>query len=114
MYNEEVDLSLRLRRVGWETHYAPVGAVVHVGGASTSQQRAAMVEQYVRSTGMLYARNFSRLQRAELRAILTGVLTARSLRDHLRLVVTRSDVRRDELQAQLAGWRSARALLRHV
>lgn len=112
MYNEEVDLCLRLRQAGWEVHYAPVAAVAHVGGASTSQQRAAMAAQYVRSTVALYRRHFSRSQRAQLRVVLVTVLAARSARDRIRLLATTDPTRRRALQTELAAWRSARAALR--
>jgi GT2 family glycosyltransferase len=112
MYNEEVDLCLRLRQAGWEVHYAPVATVAHVGRASTSQERAAMAEQYVRSTAALYRRHFSRSEQAQLRAILVTVLAARSARDRLRLLLTMDRTRRRALQAELEAWRSARAALR--
>lgn len=34
LYSEEEDLSLRLKRAGWETHYHPPARVQHLGGAS--------------------------------------------------------------------------------
>jgi GT2 family glycosyltransferase len=114
MYNEEVDLCLRLRYAGWEVHYAPVATVAHVGAASTSQERAAMAAQYVRSTAALYRRHFSRNEQAQLRAILVTVLAARSARDRLRLLLTMDRTRRRGLQAELEAWRSARAALRGV
>ena len=112
MYNEEVDLCLRLRQAGWEVHYAPVATVVHVGAASTSQERAAMAAEYVRSTAALYRRHFSRSEQAQLRGILVTALAARSARDWIRLILTMDPTRRRILQAELAAWRSARAALR--
>lgn len=114
MYNEEVDLCVRLWRAGWEVHYAPVTPVVHVGGASTSQHRAAMVEQYVRSTLALYRRHFSPKQQVQLIAILAAALLARSARDRARLLCTIDRERRRVLRLELEGWRSARAALRGV
>lgn len=35
MYAEEVDLCYRARQAGFEVHYAPVGEIVHLGGASS-------------------------------------------------------------------------------
>ena len=114
MYNEEVDLCLRLRRAGWEVHYAPAATVVHFGGASTSLQRAAMVQQYVRSTAALYRRHFSRTEQAQLKAILGAALTARSVRERARLLITFDRARRRAVRSELEAWRSARAALRGV
>src|SRR5215213_5032537 len=36
LYNEEVDLCVRLTRGGWDVVYAPIATVEHVGGASTA------------------------------------------------------------------------------
>jgi N-acetylglucosaminyl-diphospho-decaprenol L-rhamnosyltransferase len=47
MYYEEVDLSYRLSRAGWGTHFTPAAEVTHVAGASTSQQRGAMYAQQI-------------------------------------------------------------------
>jgi GT2 family glycosyltransferase len=35
MYSEEVDLCYRAAQAGFEVHYAPVGEIVHLGGASS-------------------------------------------------------------------------------
>ena len=42
MYCEEMDWQQRLARTGWEVYCVPAARVVHHGGASTSQFRAAM------------------------------------------------------------------------
>src|SRR5205807_4308376 len=42
MYWEEVDLCRRLEREGFETHFAPVTTVVHLGEASTGDRTASM------------------------------------------------------------------------
>jgi N-acetylglucosaminyl-diphospho-decaprenol L-rhamnosyltransferase len=112
MYTEEVDLCLRLRRAGWEIHYAPVATVIHTGGASTSQRRAEMTAQYVRSTAMLYRRHRSRSDYAQFVAIFAAALTARSLRDRARLLLTLDRNRRETLRTQLRAWRAAGAALR--
>jgi N-acetylglucosaminyl-diphospho-decaprenol L-rhamnosyltransferase len=112
MYNEEVDLCLRLRQAGWETHYAPVAAVAHVGGASTSQYRAAMAEQYVLSTARLYSRHASEQQRVRLRRVLVAALVAKRVRDSGRLLVARDAARRRRVRADLDAWRAAHAAVR--
>lgn len=37
MYSEDVDLCLKVRKVGLNTYYVPTAVVVHYGGASSSQ-----------------------------------------------------------------------------
>jgi N-acetylglucosaminyl-diphospho-decaprenol L-rhamnosyltransferase len=114
MYNEEVDLCVRLRKQGWEVHYAPVATVAHVGGASTSQQRAAMAEQYVRSTTAFYRRHFSRTRQMQLKAILGAALATRRVRDRARLLVTYDPIRRRAVRSKLEAWQAAWAALRRV
>jgi GT2 family glycosyltransferase len=111
MYNEEVDLCLRLCRCGWEAHYAPVTTVEHVGGASTSQQRAAMTAQYVRSTLLFARRHLSAAEQRRIRAIFAVALGARAVRDRTHLALVSEGSRRRELEARLDGWQAARAAL---
>jgi GT2 family glycosyltransferase len=111
MYNEEVDLCLRLDRSGWETHYAPVTTVEHVGGASTSQQHAAMTAQYVRSTMLFAGRHLSPTEQRRIRAIFALALAARVARDRARLALVGDGSRRRKLEAELEGWQAARAAL---
>ena len=85
MYAEEVDLSYRLRAAGWETHFTPAAAVMHVGGASTRQRRAAMARQYFRSLMLFYQLHYSRQRQAALAGIIKGVVGLRWLRDRVRL-----------------------------
>jgi N-acetylglucosaminyl-diphospho-decaprenol L-rhamnosyltransferase len=112
MYNEEVDLCLRLHATGWEIWYAPVTTVAHSGGASTSQQRQRMAQEYVRSTTALYRRHFSPTQQAQLRVIFEAALVARLVRDRARLLLTRDSTRRKTLGVELEAWRTARQALR--
>jgi GT2 family glycosyltransferase len=112
MYNEEVDLCLRLARAGWEAHFAPGATVVHVGGASTSQRRAAMAAQYVRSTIALYRRHFSPGELAAVRAIFALTLATRAARDGMGLLLARDPERRRSLQATLRAHVAAGAALR--
>lgn len=49
MYVEEVDWCLRVRSAGWAIWQQPAAVVTHVGGASSSQFRAAMTEALWRS-----------------------------------------------------------------
>lgn len=36
-YGEETDLQVRVREAGWKVRFAPVGEIVHLGGASTER-----------------------------------------------------------------------------
>jgi N-acetylglucosaminyl-diphospho-decaprenol L-rhamnosyltransferase len=107
MYGEEVDLCLRLRRAEWEVHYAPVATVVHVGAASTSQRRAEMAAEYVRSVLMLYRRHKRSRETALARTALGLALSARLVRDSFRLLVAPRRPQRQALAEQVDGWRRA-------
>ena len=111
MYNEEVDLCLRLRRAGWEIHYVPVATVAHAGGASTMQYRPAMAAQYVRSTMRLYTEHFPGPRRTQLRLVLGAALASRLLRDGTRLALTRAPDSRAKLEKEVGVWREALAAL---
>ncbi len=45
MYAEEIDLCRRLQNASWQSGHVAGAAAVHVGGASTGQNRARMIEQ---------------------------------------------------------------------
>jgi len=62
LYHEETDVCLRMRDKGWETHFVPVPPVIHIGEASTGQQRAEMTVQLYRSTVTYYERHYSKLR----------------------------------------------------
>lgn len=49
MFDEEVDLSVRLRRAGWTIEFCPAAVVVHAGGASTETVRDEMESERLRS-----------------------------------------------------------------
>ena len=104
MYNEELDLCLRLRHAGWEIHYAPVATVMHRGASSTTKQRAAMAAEYVHSTMLLYRRHLSRIELAELRLVLALAMLARLVRDHM-LIASASPARRRELVERIDAWK---------
>lgn len=38
-YGEDIEFCHRLRRSGWRVHYAPVGTITHLGGASSDPTR---------------------------------------------------------------------------
>ncbi len=104
MYSEEVDLCYRLHATGWQVHFAPVATVVHVGGASTMQCRAEMEVQVFASTIRFYRRHSSRISRAQVVAIVKGLILARLIRDTLYRCLTREAVTRARLAADMAAW----------
>jgi GT2 family glycosyltransferase len=113
MYGEEIDLCLRLRRAGWEIHYAPVATIVHVGGASTSQRRADMTAQYARSTLLLYRRHRRLWETMLARLVLALALAAKLVRDLLliRMPTRRRHAERVAVTERVDGWRQALAVI---
>jgi GT2 family glycosyltransferase len=109
MYCEEVDFCLRLRQAGWETHFAPVGEIVHVGGASTAQQRAAMAFRALMSTVSLYQRHFPASSAARLRVVMTLSMQAKLLRDRVRLRLAADPQLRERLLEDVHVWRQVLA-----
>jgi GT2 family glycosyltransferase len=81
MYFEETDLCHRLRSVGWQIHFAPVTAIVHTGGASTSQRYAEMQYRLFLSTMLFYRRHYTAWQLRVLRLTMLPIISARLLRD---------------------------------
>lgn len=59
MYYEEVDLCRRASDAGWQVLFEPSGVVMHVGGASTGQQRTIMAIRRFESSLRYYHRYFS-------------------------------------------------------
>jgi GT2 family glycosyltransferase len=70
MYAEEVDLCWRLREAGWETHFAPVATIAHVGGASTAAVREEMERRRVESARRFYRLHYSRGHVLALEALI--------------------------------------------
>ncbi len=59
MYNEDVDLNVRLRRAGWRVVFLPEARITHHLGASSSadwQKRARMVSAYNESRFYYFTR----------------------------------------------------------
>lgn len=54
IFFNDVDLCWRLHRAGWEIWYLPQARVVHHGGASTRQRKAAMIEESHQSLRRFY------------------------------------------------------------
>ena len=105
MYCEEVDLSFRLRARGWRTEYAPVTDVVHIGGASTRQRRAAMQARLQLSVIQFHRRHHRGLRLRLALQLIRGKAAARLIRDGVRRRLTAVPARRAELAEDMAVWR---------
>jgi N-acetylglucosaminyl-diphospho-decaprenol L-rhamnosyltransferase len=77
MYLEDVDLGWRLGRRGWRVVYDPEGAVVHVGGTSTSRRPYRMALEHHRSMWRFSQRRYTGARRAALPAV-GALITARA------------------------------------
>jgi len=106
MYGEEVDLSRRLAAAGFETHYAPVTTVTHVGGASTCRHSVAMRREFVASLRRYLLRHESRLMAIRVLTVLRLITALRLVRDAVRANLTRDEAKRARLHALMAGSRS--------
>jgi GT2 family glycosyltransferase len=105
MYAEEIDLSYRLWEAGWETHFTPNAVVVHVGGASTRQRRAAMARQFFTSLALFYRFHYGPWRQVALTGIIKGVVSLRYLRDTARLRWPRPAGQQAALREDLEAWR---------
>ena len=105
MYSEELDLCYRLRAVGWDVHFTPSATVRHAGGASTVQTRAAMSAQEFSSLGRFYRQHYSPARIVALRVVLTALMSARIVRDAIRLRRTRDTELRRALEEDIDVWR---------
>lgn len=105
MYSEEIDLCYRLRDAGWETHFVPAATVVHLGGASTAQDRTRMAVRALESTADFYRRHYSRRRLRELRLIFGTAMLAKLARDLCRWWVVRERPRRERIAEDIRVWR---------
>lgn len=102
MYYEEVDLSYRLHRAGWETHFAPVTDVMHVGGASTRQDIGRMAAQQMTAAIRFSERYHSRLAVHATALALRFGLRSRVAGDAVRLRFARDPSRQQQLVEDIA------------
>jgi len=105
MYFEEVDLAYRLHLAGWETHFAPVTDVTHLGGASTRQQAGRMLAQQVAAALVYFRRHHSASSAARAAAALRFAMRGRVLADSVRYRLARRSERKRELATRLDNWR---------
>ncbi|MEP6852833.1 MAG: glycosyltransferase family 2 protein [bacterium] len=78
MYFEDTDLGERFGRAGWDNVYVPSATAVHLGGHSTSRNRAAMITEHHRSAYKYLSRRYSGWRLWPLRVVLRVGLGARS------------------------------------
>lgn len=104
MYFEETDLCRRLRACGWTTHFTPTAAIVHLGGASTAQQRQAMEWQLFTSMARYYRCHYSSARLMVFIAIVWGVGLAKLARDGIRLRRARDVGEQTRLREDIATW----------
>jgi hypothetical protein len=105
MYYEEVDLAYRMARAGWETHFAPVADITHLGGASTAQVWAAMRVRHFRSLVQFCARHHTPTAAARTAATLSLMLAGKLAVDATRRHLVRDPARRRELDGRVEHWR---------
>ena len=86
IFFNEVDWCLRCKRAGWKIYFTPNVAIVHHGGASTTQVGAAMAWESRRGLLNFYAKHYRALQYWPLRLLIAAAswphaaLTARKRR----------------------------------
>jgi len=107
MYFEEVDLCRRVTDAGWEVFFDPRAVVMHVGGASTGQQRTVMTIQHFESTMRYYHRYFSGARLALWVAALRVKRVAMLARDSAHLLVERDPSERKRLRDRKLAWTSS-------
>jgi N-acetylglucosaminyl-diphospho-decaprenol L-rhamnosyltransferase len=100
MYQEDLDLALRLRAAGWAAAVAPEAVAVHLGSA-TSQRRS----RWQRRTA-----GWSRGYLLRRYGVMRGAAAPRALLTELIVVAGDAAISRDlaALRGRLAGWRAAR------
>ena len=109
MYFEEVDLCYRLRLCGWDTLFAPVTEVIHIGGASTRQRRSEMLAQYEISLIQFHRRHHRGAALALSLGTVRLLAGARLLRDTIRYRASPDGPRRASLAGDCAAWRKVLA-----
>jgi N-acetylglucosaminyl-diphospho-decaprenol L-rhamnosyltransferase len=110
MYFEDADLCFRLNAAGWQVHFAPVTAVVHVGGASTVQYRADMSVQLFASTVRFYQRHYPRARVAKLLLVVKTLMLAKCIGGSIHFCLAQDEKKRRELSESIAA--SRRVLLK--
>lgn len=97
MYFEDADLCYRMKKAGWEIHFAPVTTIIHVGGASTDRVRTDMAVQLLHSTDLFYQRHSSRLSIGIMSITVKSLMLVKWVGGTLRLAFTRDVNRRKKI-----------------
>jgi GT2 family glycosyltransferase len=107
-YSEDLDWCRRFRRAGWRVSYAPSAEVIHVEGASASQDLAARDRLFQASKLAYAAKWHGPFVAATLRAYLILEYAARGLEESLKLALrSRVAERRARLRVIRNGLRHA-------
>ena len=111
MYNEDVDLNVRLRRAGWRVVFLPDAPIRHHLGASSRadwRTRARMVSAYNQSRGLYFARYQGLAAGRRLRAYC--LLGAAIRLTGWSLLVAAKPAARDKVKLFREVWRRASAM----
>jgi GT2 family glycosyltransferase len=84
MYSEEIDWCLRMCQAGWEIWFTPAGQVIHYGGQSSQQWRAAMLRALYRSKVRFFRKHYGAAAASVLQASFVVVLRLKWLAEILR------------------------------
>ncbi len=74
LYSEEIDFCRRLAKAGWKSGHVAAAAAVHVGGASTGQDRNRMLEQLYISRAKYFDAHHGRAYAAAARVLMAAGL----------------------------------------
>jgi GT2 family glycosyltransferase len=105
MYSEEVDLCYRLCKAGWQTHFAPVATILHVGEASTSQRRVEMGVKLYRSMRLFYELHYGVMSVLQFKMLLLYVVVRNLVLDGIRLRCARQASDRATILGNIAIWK---------
>ena len=106
LYFEEVDLCYRLFLQGKQIHFVPEAEVVHVGGASTTQNRTWFYIQFFRSLARFYRKHYSRVLLLELVFIVKAVAFFRLVYDFILLQFIGDAPKRSAIEVNLDLYRN--------
>jgi len=74
LFFNDVDWCYRIKRAGWKIYFVPDVAILHQGGAATSQIRRAAIRESHRALELFYRKHFRGRIPALLFACMTGII----------------------------------------
>ncbi|MEM2125319.1 MAG: glycosyltransferase family 2 protein [Candidatus Methanosuratincola sp.] len=101
MYFEEVDLCYRLVKNGKQIHYAPVGEIIHVGGASTGKRQVEMNVMYFSSLARFYRKHYSWTRLFVLMVMVRFFALIHLVRNTLLQLIVRDEANRKKVAMNL-------------